>query len=115
MSFMLEIRRRGRHVAGSILGALLFAYFMFHAVQGDRGLFAWVQMKQQIGYASADLAASQAKRLTWERRIALLRDDRLDRDMLDERVRRVTGLGGKNEIVIFDAERESGRNIPNVR
>lgn len=104
MSFMLEIRRRGRHVAGSILGALLFAYFMFHAIQGDRGLFAWVQMKQQIGYASADLAASETQRQTWERRIVLLRDDRLDRDMLDERVRMVTGLGSKNELVIHDAE-----------
>ena len=109
MSFMLEIRRRGRHVAGSILGALLFAYFMFHAIQGDRGFFAWVQMKQQIGYASTYLAASETKRATWERRIVLLRGDQLDRDMLDERVRRVTGLGGKNEIVIFDAEPTSRR------
>lgn len=103
MSFMLEIRRRGRHVAGSILGALLFAYFMFHAIQGDRGFFAWVQMKQQIGYASTDLATSEAKRLTWERRIALLRTDNLDRDMLDERVRAVTGLGHQSEIVIFES------------
>jgi len=103
MSFMLEIRRRGRHVAGSILGALLFAYFIFHAIQGDRGFFAWVQMKQQISYASAYLASSETRRSTWERRIVLLRTNQLDRDMLDERVRRVTGLGGKNEIVIFDA------------
>ena len=106
---MLEIRRRGRQVAGSILGALLFAYFMLHAIQGDRGFFAWVQMKQQIGYASADLAASETKRLTWERRIALLSTDRLDRDMLDERVRRVTGMGGRNEIVIFYKDPVSGR------
>ena len=103
MSFMLEIRRRGRQVAGSILGALLFAYFMFHAIQGDRGFFAWVQMKQRIAYASSELAASEAKRLTWERRIALLQDDRLDRDMLDEQVRRLTGLGSRNEFVIIDA------------
>ena len=106
---MLEIRRRGRQVAGSILGVLLFAYFMFHAIQGDRGFFAWIQMKQQIGYASSDMAASGAKRQTWERRIALLRDDQLDRDMLDEQVRRVTGLGDRNEIVIFDLERISGQ------
>jgi len=99
---MLEIRRRGRHVAGSILGALLFAYFIFHAIQGDRGFFAWVQMKQQISYASANLVSSETRRYTWERRIVLLRTNQLDRDMLDERVRRVTGLGGKNEIVIFD-------------
>jgi cell division protein FtsB len=109
MSFMLEIRRRGRHVAGSILGALLFAYFMFHAIQGDRGFFAWIQLKQQTGYASANLAATETKRTTLERRIALLRDDQLDRDMLDERVRRVTGLGGRNEIVIYDAERTGGK------
>ena len=108
MSFMLEIRRRGRHVAGSILGALLFAYFMFHAIQGDRGLFAWVQVKQQIGYASADLAASDAERLTWEKRIALLRDDQLDRDMLDERVRLVTGLGGRNEGILESHEGLAG-------
>jgi len=109
MSFMLEIRRRGRHVAGSILGALLFAYFMFHAVQGDRGLFAWVEMKQRIAYAAADLAASQEERQTWERRISLLRDDGLDRDMLDEQVRRVTGLGARNEIVIFHPGLKSSR------
>jgi len=109
MSFMLEIRRRGRQVAGSILGALLFAYFMFHAIQGDRGFFAWVQIKQQIAYASADWAASEAKRQTWERRIVLLRGDRLDRDMLDERVRTVTGLGSRNDMVIFDAEPNPGR------
>ena len=106
---MLEIRRRGRQVAGSILGALLFTYFMFHAIQGDRGFFAWVQMKQQIGYASSDLAASEAKRQSWEKRIALLRDHQLDRDMLDERVRRVTGLGSRNEIIIFDAEHIPGQ------
>jgi len=109
MSFMLEIRRRGRHVAGSILGALLFAYFMFHAIQGDRGFFAWIQMKQQIGYGSADLARTETERETWERRINLLRTDRLDRDMLDERVRSVTGLGGRNEIVIFTGEANSRR------
>lgn len=108
MSIMLEIRRRGRQVAASILGALLFAYFMFHAIQGDRGLFAWVQMKQQIAYASAELAASEAKKLNWEQRILLLRDERLDRDMLDERARQVTGLGNRNELVIFyDGPRRS--------
>lgn len=109
MSFILEIRRRGRHVAGAILGALLFAYFTFHAVQGDRGLLAWVQLKQQIIHATADFDASAAGRGLWEKRIALLRTDRLDRDMLDERARMVTGLGRKDEIVIFDTTAHPNR------
>ena len=101
MSVVLEIRRRGRHVAGAILGALLFGYFLFHAVQGDRGLLAWVKIKQQIIHAEAELAVSASTRRTWEDRIALLHSERLDRDMLDERVRLVTGFGHKDEIVIY--------------
>lgn len=102
MSFILEIRRRGRHVAGAILGALLFAYFTFHAVQGDRGLLAWVQLKQQITHATADLNSSAAERGIWEKRIVLLGANRLDPDMLDERARLITGLGRKDEIIIYD-------------
>ena len=101
MSVILEIRRRGRHVAGAILGALLFAYFIFHAIQGDRGFLAWVQLKQQIRHASAELAASDAVREAWEKRIALLRSDHLDPDMLEERVRAVTGLGRPGEVIIY--------------
>ena len=109
MSLILEIRRRGRHVVGAILGALLFAYFIFHAIQGDRGLLAWVQLKQQIRHASAELATSQATRDAWEKRIALLRTDRLDPDMLDERVRLVTGFGHPDELVIYTNASDSKR------
>ena len=101
MTFMLEIRRRGRHVAGSILGVLLFSYFLFHAIQGDRGLFAWVQINQQIRHASADLDRSINIRETWEKRIGLMRSANLDPGMLDERVRIVTGLGRRDELIIF--------------
>lgn len=101
MSVVLEIRRRGRHVIGTILGALIFAYFMFHAVQGDRGFLAWIQVRQRIAEAEAQHAATSAERAAWEHRIALMRSSHLDADMLDERVRLVTGLGHKDELVIF--------------
>jgi cell division protein FtsB len=100
MSVVLEIRRRGRHVAGSILGALLFAYFILHAVQGDRGLLAWVQLRQQVAVAEASLAASSATRSAWENRTALLGGEKIDPDMLEERARAVTGFARQDEIVI---------------
>ena len=102
MTIVLEIRRRGKQVVGSILSALLFAYFLFHAVQGDRGLLAWVTLKQQVSQASAEQAASEAERARWEKRIALLRSDGLDPDMLDERARSATGFGHADELVILD-------------
>src|SRR3546814_2171830 len=79
MSVIMEIRRRGRHVAGSILGALVFAYFLFHAIQGDRGLLAWMQVRQQIAEAESQLARVHGEREWWESRTALLRSDRLDK------------------------------------
>ena len=109
MSVVLEIRRRGRHIAGSILGALLFAYFVMHAIQGDRGLLAWLQIRQQIATADLDHSVSLKQRMEWERRITLLRSDAMNRDMLDERVRLVTGFLKKDEILVISADPNSGR------
>ncbi|NKB21939.1 MAG: septum formation initiator family protein [Alphaproteobacteria bacterium] len=104
MSVVLEIRRRGRHIAGSILGALIFAYFVMHAVQGDRGLLAWLQIRQQIASADIDYSASKLQRAGWERRVVLLRSDAMNRDMLDERVRVVTGFLKNDEILVFSED-----------
>ena len=109
MSVILEIRRRGRHIAGSILGALLFLYFLMHAVQGDRGLLAWLQIRQQIASADIENKLSKSQRRQWEHRIELLKRDAMNRDMLDERVRIVTGFVNKNELLIlplFDHSRQ---------
>jgi cell division protein FtsB len=109
MSVVLEIRRRGRHIAGSILGALLFAYFVMHAIQGDRGLLAWLQIRQQIASAETDYSVSQKQRSGWEQRIALLRSSAMNRDMLDERVRSVTGFVKNDEILVFLDKPSSGQ------
>ena len=101
MSVVLEIRRRGRQIAGSILGALIFLYFVLHAIQGDRGLLAWLQIRQQIAIANSELEISESKRNYWKRKISLLKSDSMNRDMLDERVRIVTGFMGKNELMIL--------------
>ena len=101
MSVILEIRRRGRHIAGSILGALLFLYFLMHAVQGDRGLLAWLQIRQQIASADVEFKLSKSQRNQWEHRIGLLRRDGMNSDMLDERVRIVTGFVNKNDLLII--------------
>ena len=101
MSVILEIRRRGRHIAGSILGALLFLYFLMHAVQGDRGLLAWLQIRQQIASADIEYKLSKSQRNQWEHRIGLLRRDGMNSDMLDERGRIVTGFVNKNDLLII--------------
>ncbi len=104
MTAVLEIRRRGRQVAGALLGCLLVAYFLFHTIQGERGLFAWVQLNQQISQAETENTRILNDRLAWENRIRLLRTEGLDADLLDERVRLVAGLGSRDEFVIYLSE-----------
>ena len=36
MILLSEVRKRARHIAGPVLGACVFSYFAYHAVQGDR-------------------------------------------------------------------------------
>ncbi len=101
MGLAIEIRRRARHVVGPVLGATLMLYFAYHLVEGDRGLLAWRRLSQQVKTAQATLAETDSEKQTLDRRVALLRPDHLDRDMLDERARAILNLVGPNERVIF--------------
>ncbi|MEC9022387.1 MAG: septum formation initiator family protein [Pseudomonadota bacterium] len=101
MDLFLELRRRGRQVAGSFFGGILVAYFLFHMVQGERGLFAWVQLNQQIGQKERENKNLLAERVAWENKIKLMRTESLDADLLDERVRLMMGFSNKDEAVIF--------------
>lgn len=101
MDLFLELRRRGRQVAGSFFGGILVAYFLFHMVQGERGLFAWVQLNQQIDQKERENKNLLAERVAWENKIKLMRAESLDADLLDERVRLMMGFSNKDEAVIF--------------
>ena len=96
-----EIRRRGSHVVGPLLGVCLLAYFSYHVVEGDRGLIAWARVSQEITSArvNRDLRVAEQRRL--EGRAALLRPESLNRDMLDEHARRMLNVVKPEEKVIF--------------
>jgi cell division protein FtsB len=102
MALAVEIRRRARLVAGPVAGISLVVYFAYHLVEGDRGLVAWRQLNDQITVAQAQFAASEASRTALDRRVALLRPNHLDRDMLDERARAALNLVSPDERVIFE-------------
>lgn len=77
------------------------AYFMFHAQHGSRGLEARGTLQESLREAEVELAALVAERKGWEQRLALVRDDAVDRDLLDERARRMLGRVHPNDVVIM--------------
>jgi cell division protein FtsB len=108
MAMIHELRKRARLILPPVLGACLAGYFVYHAVQGDRGLMAWLLLNQQIREATTTHDAVAAERAAWERRVALLRPGSLDPDMLEERARVVLNLGHPDELVILPDTRKSG-------
>jgi cell division protein FtsB len=81
-----------RQVMVPLAGAALLAYFGYHALQGDRGLIAWWNLRHQIEQTDMSLAEVTAEKQALERRVSLLRPESLDRDMLEERARIMLGF-----------------------
>lgn len=101
MSLAREI---GRYLAGlsaRLVLACLVVYFGYHAVQGERGLNAWWRLTQKIAAAEATLNALNGQRAALEARVALLRPESLDPDMLEERARVLLNFGRPDEITIL--------------
>eukprot|EP00998_Keelungia_sp_KM082_P003000 NODE_13715_length_430_cov_1.042904_g13692_i0.p2 GENE.NODE_13715_length_430_cov_1.042904_g13692_i0~~NODE_13715_length_430_cov_1.042904_g13692_i0.p2 ORF type:complete len:104 (+),score=8.67 NODE_13715_length_430_cov_1.042904_g13692_i0:109-420(+) len=101
MIISLEIRKRAKAGAGPILGILAVAYFSYHLVEGDRGLFAYLKLQHEIDRAESVYQLTENEKQALEKRVALLRPENLDVDMLEERSRDVLGLAHPDEIVIY--------------
>ncbi len=101
MSLVREIRLRARNALPQVLAASFVAYFAYHAIQGERGLNAWVHLTSELQTANALHQDLASQRQELEHRVNLLRRESLDPDLLEERARVVLNLGLPDEYVIF--------------
>lgn len=70
-----------------IIAVGMVGYFGVNAYTGKYGLNARQELDQEIIALTSELARLKKERAEGEKRVALLRSDRVDPDMLDERVR----------------------------
>ena len=85
----------------SLLAFALVAYFSYHLVNGNRGLLAWQQYSQELEATRAELARLRAEHASLERKVARLRHDGLDPDLLDEEARRTLSLLDPQDVIIL--------------
>jgi cell division protein FtsB len=83
-------------IAGGIGG-----YFVWHAINGDRGLKVSSEYEKSIAMLKTELAATKAERAQWQQRIALLSGAAIDRDLLDEEARVRLDRVSKDDLVVF--------------
>jgi cell division protein FtsB len=96
---------RPRQILVPIIFAMMFGYFGYHLVNGDRGLLAMAHLQRETMIADQNLAEAEATRKIWERRVAALRNQSLDPDMLDERARVLLNFSRKDDVIIFTPTR----------
>ncbi len=104
MILRADLKRRLKPLAAQLLGACLAGYFLYHAVEGDRGLLAWLRVHRELALAEAELRQSTEQRQALERRVAQLNSSSLDPDMLDERARAMLNFSHPDDVVIFSSE-----------
>ena len=100
MSIAREFRQWTKAAVPPLVFLLLIVYFVWNATQGDRGLRAYSHRLDDLKAAQTDLARAEADLAGWERRVASLRANHLDRDALDERARAMLNLSDPADIVV---------------
>src|ERR1700751_557407 len=69
------------------MAAAMIGYFGVNAYTGKYGLNARQELDQEIVALTSELARLMRERTEGEQRVSLLRSDRVDPDLLDERAR----------------------------
>jgi cell division protein FtsB len=69
------------------MAAAVIGYFGVNAYTGKYGLNARLELDQEIVALTSELARLKQEHAEGEQRVSLLRSDRVDPDMLDERAR----------------------------
>jgi cell division protein FtsB len=82
-----------------MMAAALVGYFGVNAYTGKFGLNARQELDQEIIALTSELARLKRERADGEHRISLMRPDRLDPDMLDERARYQLDYANPHDLV----------------
>ncbi len=87
-------------VSGGIGG-----YFVWHAINGDRGLKVSGEYEKSIAMLKTELETTRADSAKWQHRIDLMRGATIDRDLLEEEARATLDRVGKDDLVVFLPQR----------
>ena len=84
-----------------LVSILFLSYFLYHTLEGDRGISALYKVKNELNLVENQLANLTEQRERLEKRNALLSSYSLDTDMLDEQAKRLLLMLKPNEFLVI--------------
>lgn len=97
-------RKTGRLIVPAI-SVVFLSYFGFHAYHGEYGIYSKYQLEARVAQLEDRLGEIRAQRIELDRRVQLLHDGTLEKDMLDEQARKALNLSHGDEITIMRPSR----------
>jgi cell division protein FtsB len=76
-------------------------YLVWGASNGEHGLNAKAKFDQETEALKAELGALKDEHARWERKVASLKSESVDKDLLDEEAHAMLDRVGKDEVVIL--------------
>ncbi len=83
------------------VAGVMAAYFIWHGVNGQRGLKIGEEFEQKLEQLRFERNLLKLQRMHWESRLALIKGETVDADILEEEARKRLGRAHRNDVVIF--------------
>lgn len=93
-------RNTGRLIIPALC-AVFVSYFGYHAYHGEFGITSRYRLQAETADLQAQLDTIKARRIELERRVRLMHDGTIEKDMLDEQARLALNLSRADEITIM--------------
>lgn len=92
----------------SFLIGFVLLYLIFHALNGNHGVYALFKEQKRASSNALILADLQQERQKLEHRVNMISGETLDLDLLEEQAKRVLGYSNPNEIVYILPQTQLG-------
>ncbi|CAM3303555.1 MULTISPECIES: septum formation initiator family protein [Thalassospira] len=101
MSSSSPVILRLKQAVAPVIAFTVMAYFIFHSVEGERGLLNYWSMQDRVSQITQVLEETTERRKLLEQHVLSLRASHLDPDLLDERARAMLNAAHPDDVIIF--------------
>ncbi len=102
MGLFFDLQAKFKNSLWLITIFLIFVYFSFYTINGERGLLRYMYLSKEIKYAQTVADRYSREKQELEQKVRLLSSSSLDLDLLEERARVVLNFTAPDEFIILD-------------
>lgn len=100
-----NLQRLSQKALAPFLILSVMGYFIYHSLQGERGILTWMQLQERLLHVQSQLKEITQARQELEEKVGDLRPESINRDLLDQQVRLKLGYTRPDEIVILKLDK----------